>query len=131
MPNNLYIPIVPRIHPVIIIAYLNLFLVMVMMIVFFSFFANPVGYEVRMPLMGSGAAEINPPLNVRITAENVLYFNDKVVTFNDLKRELLKTNLGRGAIYINVDKRASMGRVTDIWQLCNSLGIAAVKINSF
>lgn len=68
---------------------------------------------------------------IRISAENVLFLNDKVVTLNDLKRALLKANITGNTIYVQADNRASMARVADIWEMCKGLGIAQVKVSVF
>ena len=113
-------------HPVLGIAFLNFIFLFLLLVVFFSFFAVPSGFELRMPVSGSGIDENHAV--VRITGENVLYFNGRVVTINDLKRALVKVNKANTVIYLRSDRRAAMGRVADVWDLCKGLGSARVKI---
>lgn len=117
--------------PILIIAYLNFTLLMFLLVVFYSFFARPAGYEIRMPSLVAQSLETSGVVTVRINAENVLFLNDKVVTLNDLKRGLIKTQTTNRTIYIQVDSRASMARVTDVWEMCKGLGVAQVKISTF
>lgn len=119
------------VHPILGIFYLNFIFLMLMLIVFFSFFANPVGYEMRMPSQENVGLIDGVKVIIRITGENVLYFNDKVVTINELKRDLSKISHLKTVIDVRVDKRASMGRVADICDLCRGLGAARVKIIVF
>lgn len=116
----------PPLHPMLGIAFVNFLLVIFLLIVHFSFFATPSGFEVRLPAQERSAAENHA--TIRITAENVLYFNGKVLTFNDLKKELLKINSTARLLYVQVDRRASMGRATDVWELCKGLGFGQIKI---
>ena len=127
--------IAPPLHPVLGLAFVNFIFVIILLIVFFSFFAAPSGFEIRLPVAGDpalGGAGANAfdesHATVRITSENVLYFNDKVLTINELKRALLKINTVNKVIYLRVDRRASVGRVADVWDLCKGLAIARVKI---
>jgi biopolymer transport protein ExbD len=119
----------PPLHPILGIAFLNFIFLFLALIVFFSFFAVPSGFEVRMPVIGGNIPD-EGHVTVRVTSENVLYFNDKVVTLNDLKKALmkLKLNASNALVYVRVDRRASMGRVADVWEMCKGLGVARVKV---
>lgn len=115
------------VQPMLGLAFINFVLVVLLMIVFFSFFAAPSGIEIRLPAEEGHTAE-ESRAGIRITSENVLFFNGKVVTFNELKRALAKIHLANTVVYIQVDRRASMGRVADVWDLCKGLGAARIKI---
>ncbi len=123
-----HMDIKPALHPMLGIAFINFIIVMIILIVFFSFFAAPSGFEIRIPSVQHNNAVEETHVTIRITGENVLYFNDKVVTINDLKRMLLKRDSINTVIYVQVDRRASMGRAVDVWDLCKGLGIARIKI---
>lgn len=101
------------------------------MIVFYSFFATPVGYEIRMPSLTTRSADTSGSLSIRINAENVLYLNEKVVTLNDLKKKMIKINVQDKTIYVQVDVRASIARVVDVWEICKGLGAAQVSLSTF
>ena len=127
MDSPLRMEIHPPLHPVLGVAFINFIFVLILFIVFASFFAAPAGVEVRMPVAGAVEGG-GSGVTVLITSENVLYFNSKVTTINDLKRELARLNKAGAVIYLNIDRKASMGRVSDVWELCNGLGAAKVKI---
>jgi len=128
MKNDRFVDIAPPLHPILGIAFINFILVIILMIVFFSFFATPSAFEIRMPVFGVNEGFEENRLTIRITGENVLYFNGKAVTINDLKRALQKTKAVNAVIYLRVDRRASMGRAADVWDLCKGLGIARIRI---
>ncbi|MBI4309585.1 MAG: biopolymer transporter ExbD [Candidatus Omnitrophica bacterium] len=126
-----HMEIAPPLHPVVGIAFLNFIFVVFLLVIFFSFFAVPSGFELRLPRLGpvGGLNAFDEPyVTVRITSENVLYFNDKVVTINELKRALFKIKAVNKLLYLRVDRRASAGRMADVWDLCKGLEIARVKI---
>ena len=122
------VDLAPALHPVLGVAFLNFIFVFLLLVIFFSFFASPSGFEVRMPVSSAGHGLEENHVTVRITGENVLYFDDRVVTINDLKRAFRKINAANTVIYVRVDRRASMGRVADVWDLCKGLGLARVNV---
>lgn len=117
--------------PILTIASFNFILLMVMLLVYYSFFATPAGYEIRMPTIAVRGVISEAAATIRISAENVLFLNDKVVTLNDLKRYLLRAGVVNGTIYVQADTRASLARVADIWEICKGLGIVQVKVSTF
>ena len=118
---------VPVFHPAVAIALINFCLLTLLLGGFYSFFASPSGLEIRMPRFLSAGAE-ESRATIDITAENVLYFDGKVVTLNDLKRVFIKQNYSNRVIYIHTDRRASLGRVADVWDLCRGLNAGRVYI---
>lgn len=117
----------PPLEPILGIAFLNFIFVFIVLLVFFSFFAVPSTFDIRVPSATDNTLEENHA-TIRITSENVLYLNDRVVTLNDLKKALRKFD-GRGmVVYVRVDRRASSGRAADVLDLCKGAGIALVKM---
>ncbi len=114
-------------HPILAIAAFNLFLLILSVLIFCSSLARPAGFEIRMPraVVSEG---LQNDQTIAVTAENVLYFNNKVVTLNELKKSLAKLDFRHQSIFIRVDRRSSMGRVMDIWDLCRALGSSHVHI---
>ena len=119
-------PFVPM-HPILAVAAINLFLLILLVLIFCSSLAKPAGFEIRMPraIVSEG---LQADQTIRITAENVLYFNNKVFTLNELKKNLAKIDFKYQNIFIRVDRRSSMGRVMDFWDLCRALGDSHVHI---
>ena len=65
---------------------------------------------------------------ITLTSENVMYLNETITTLKELRRELAKPVNKDRPILIKADRRASLGRVIDIWDLCRELGIEGVNI---
>ena len=118
---------IPVFHPAVAVAFVNFCLLAVLMGGFYSFFAAPSGIEVRVPRLLSAGAD-GSRATVDITAENVLYFDGRVVTLNDLKKIFSRQVNGNRAIFIRADRRASLGRVADVWDLCRGLNTGRVYI---
>lgn len=114
-------------HPVLGVAAMNFFLLLLLFLIVSSNFAKPAGFEIRMPLLSKGAS-LQGDQNIKITAENVLFLNDRVVTINELKKALGKIDFRKQNIFIRIDRRASVGRVLDVWDLCKALGSARVHL---
>ncbi len=114
-------------HPLLGIAFLDFALLMICIVMSMTVFANPSGVDLKVPLKAKGAIEGEVLAVIKITGENVIYFNNKVVTINDLRRLLSSTNFYNRELMIKADRRSAMGRVGDILDLCR--GIAGARIN--
>ena len=116
------------IHPLLGVAFLDFVLLVVLVVMSVTVFASPSGIDLKFPLRGgqeTSAGETAATIN--ITGENVIYFNGKVVTINDLRRFLSSANLYGRELMVKADRRSAMGRVGDILDLCR--GIPGVRVN--
>ncbi|MCA9406044.1 MAG: biopolymer transporter ExbD [Candidatus Omnitrophica bacterium] len=92
-----------------------------------SSFTFQSGINVKLPKAITSDVVKEENYIVTITSENVLYLNDKVLTLKELKETLEKTNR-QFPLLIKADRRASMGRIVDVWDLCRNLGIERINI---
>ena len=67
-------------------------------------------------------------LLISITSENVIFFNNKIVTFQELNQELNKPLNKNRPLLIKADRRSSVGRMVDVWNLCRKVGIEKINI---
>jgi biopolymer transport protein ExbD len=114
-------------HPILAVASFNLFLLIFLFLIFCSSMSKPAGFEIRMPRTVATEGLANNQ-TITITAENVLYFNGKVVTLNELKKSIAKMDFKNQNIFIRTHPRSSMGRVMEVWDLCRALGSSYVHI---
>ncbi len=114
------------IHPAVGVVFVNFILVVILLVMSVTVFATPAGIDLKFPSTGVSARE-EGAVNIKVTSENVIYFNGKVVTLNELRRVLASFNYQNKVIMIKADRRASMGRITDIWDFCR--GIPGVRVN--
>lgn len=67
-------------------------------------------------------------LVVTITGENVIYLRQQIVSNKDLKEQLSQFAGQKLPVLIKADRRASVGRIVDVWDLCRLLGIEKINI---
>ncbi len=65
---------------------------------------------------------------ITITGEDVVYLNGKVTTLKELSKRLSNNDIKNKPLLIKTDRRSSVGRIVDIWDLCRSLGIEKINI---
>ena len=93
-----------------------------------SSFTFQSGNNVKLPKAVTSDIIKEENLIVTITSENILYLNGVVTTLKELKRRLSQPNTKDRPLLIKADRRASVGRIVDIWDLCRNLGIERINI---
>lgn len=91
-----------------------------------STFIAPSGIKVNLPRAISSEATGAETLAIVITAENVTYLDNKILTLVELKTQLKKNR--SKPIIIKADRRSSLGRVVEIWDMARDLGISNINI---
>ena len=92
-----------------------------------SFVMQP-GIKVNLPKAVTSEVVKFENIDILITSENVTYLNGKVVTTSELKTLLKQVASRDQTILIKADKRASLGRVVEIWDMARDLGITQINI---
>ena len=92
-----------------------------------SFVMQP-GIKVNLPKAITSEVVKYENIEIVISGENVAYLNGKVVTLQELRPLLKQVAKRNQPILIKSDKRASLGRVVEIWDLARDLGISQINI---
>ena len=92
-----------------------------------SFIMQP-GIKVNLPRAVTSEVVKQENVEVAISSENVIYINGKVITAQELKTLLKQTAKAKGSILIKADRRASLGRIVEVWDMCRDLGITQINI---
>mgnify|MGYP001558477447 FL=1 len=92
-----------------------------------SFIMQP-GIKVNLPRAVTSEVVKYENVEVVISSENVIYINSKVITIQELKTLLKQTAKAEGSILIKADRRASLGRIVEVWDMCRDLGITQINI---
>jgi len=92
-----------------------------------SFVLQP-GIKVNLPRAVTSEVIKEESLVIIISGENIIYINENVLTIAELKSYLRQAAKRNKPLLIKADKRASLGRVVEIWDLCRDLGITQVNI---
>lgn len=105
--------------------------VILMLLIFFilsSSLASQSGINVKLPKAITSDAIKEENLTIIVTSENVIYLNNKIITIKELRRELEKSVNKNRSILIKADRRSSVGRIVDVWDLCREIGIEKINI---
>lgn len=103
------------------------FLLLIFFLLTSNFVMQP-GIKVKLPK--AATSEVVQPKNIEIiiSGENVIYLNGKVVTSGDLKNLIRQIARRKQSILIKADRRASLGRVVEVWDMCRELGVTQINI---
>ena len=93
-----------------------------------SSFTFQSGIKVSLPKAVTSDVIKDDHFIVTITRENVIYLNGVVTTMEELRKQLAKIVGSRHSLLIKADRRASVGRIVDVWDLCRNLGIEKINI---
>ncbi len=102
-----------------------------LLLIFFmltSSFTIPSGINVKLPKALTSDILKDENFIITITSEDVIYWNNRVLTIKELENELGKLTNKLRPILIKADRRASVGRIVDVWNLCRNLGIERINI---
>ena len=116
-------------HPILVIGFIN-FLFLVVLIMSTTIFARPSGVQMEFPSIKEGINTSGREVVITVTSENVIYIDGHVVTLNELRRFLAHGKFYKETLMIKVDRRASMGRVADILDLCRGIVGASVNVST-
>ena len=117
-------------HPLLAVGFINFVLMVVILIMSTTIFARPSGVQMEFPSFKEGTNALGQGVEITVTGENVIYINGRVVTLNELRRFLAQGNFRRDVLMIKADRRASMGRVADILDLCRGISGASVNVST-
>jgi biopolymer transport protein ExbD len=93
-----------------------------------SSFIMQSGIKVNLPKAVTSEVVKENNIVIVVSREDVVYINNNVFTNKELKAYLSKGNNSNKPILIKADKRASLGRVVEVWDLCRDMGISQVNI---
>ncbi len=105
--------------------------VILLLLIFFILSASlssQSGINVKLPKAITSDAIKDENLIITITSENIIYFNNKIFTVKELRKELSSPGNKTRPLLIKADRRSSMGRIVDVWDLCRELGIEKINI---
>lgn len=92
-----------------------------------SFIFQP-GIKVNLPKAITSEVIKKESMVVTVSGEDVIYLGGKVVTMADLRQELGVAAQRQSPLLIKSDRRASLGRIVEVWDLCRELGITKINI---
>jgi len=103
------------------------FLLLIFLMLTPNFIMQPA-IMVSLPRAVTSEAVKFENIEIMVTRENVTYLNGQAVTKEGLKLLLKQSALRNQAILIKADRRASLGRIVEIWDMARDLGISRINI---
>lgn len=111
-----------------IIPFVDLFFLLVIFFAFSLVFVFPSVVSIKLPKAITSDLVNDNNITIFVTSENIFYYNKKVVTLSEIKLILLRIEQKQRNLLIKVDRRASVGRVVDLWDLGRGLGVGKINI---
>lgn len=93
-----------------------------------SFIFQP-GIKINLPKAVTSEVLHEYNIVITITSQNLIYLENKAITSNELTKKLEKEVApGKKPVLIKADRKASLGRVVEVWDICRASGISQVNI---
>jgi len=93
-----------------------------------SSFTFKTGINVKLPKAVTSDTIKEESYVITITGENVVYLNSEIKTMKELTEALPTIKETKRPLLIKADRRSSMGKLVDIWDMCRNLGIEKINI---
>lgn len=93
-----------------------------------SSFTFQSGIHVKLPKAVTSDVIKQNQFSIVITSEDIIYLNGAIVSLDELDDRLKTLSKTDTQIMINSDRRSSMGRIVDVWDLCRKTGIQKINI---
>ncbi len=92
-----------------------------------SFVVQP-GIKINLPKAVTSEVVKYENIEIVVSGENVVYLNGRVITLAELKNLFKQMPTRKQSIMIKADRRASLGRVVEIWDMCREAGVSQINI---
>lgn len=92
-----------------------------------SFIVQP-GIRINLPKAITSEVVHEKSLTVTVTQDDLLILNENAVTLQDLAVKLEAAAKDNLPLLIRADRKASLGKVVEIWDLCRDVGLTKVNI---
>ena len=103
------------------------FLLLIFFMLTSSYIFQP-GIKVNLPKAVTSEALHEKSLVILITNTDVIYLNDRAITTKELNSRMRIAAKEKKPLLIKADRRASMGKIVEIWDMCREAGISQINI---
>ena len=109
------------------IFFINIFIILLVLAVFFPALISPSGLTVALPKVIASESISQKGLVVTILADNTIFFEDKKISAGSLKSVFLKQKPGF-QVLIKADGRAQVASLVEVWDISRQAGCRQVSI---
>jgi biopolymer transport protein ExbD len=92
-----------------------------------SFVLQP-GIKIDLPSAYNSEGVVTKRVTVAITAEDVVYLNNSLVTDVELEDYLIAEKDRISSVFIQADRHSTVGRIVSVWDVCKKAGLSQVNI---
>ena len=103
------------------------FLLLIFFMLTSSFVFQP-GIKINLPKAVTSEVIHEKSLIILINSRNYIYLNDRAITMSELSSRLRIAAKENKPLLIKADRRASLGKVVEVWDLCRDEGISRINI---
>ena len=103
------------------------FLLLIFFMLTSSFIFQP-GIKINLPKALTSEVIHRENLIIVITDDNSLYISDRLIDGEELSSRLEIARKEAKPILIKADRKASLGKVVEVWDLCRAGGIEKINI---
>ncbi len=103
------------------------FLLLIFFLLTSNFVVQP-GIKVDLPTALTSETLRLENIEIIISGENIVYFDTKAVTPGELKNLINQAAGRKQAIQIKADRRASLGKIVEIWDTCRDSGVGQISL---
>ena len=111
-----------------IVPFIDIVFILLLFFILSSSLTIPSGISVKLPKAITSDIIKEDRYIITVTGEDVIYLNNKVTTVKELQKLLKQAKEQNRPVLIKSDRRASVGRIVDVWDLCRNLGIEKINI---
>ncbi len=107
---------------------INVIFLLLIFLMLAPVFVSQPGIGINLPRAVTSEAVKYDNTQIVVSAENLIYLNGSIVTLNELKNsigQMAKRNL---AVLIKAGRRANLGKIVEVWDLCRDMGIRQLSI---
>lgn len=88
------------------------------------------GVKIDLPEVSSSKGVTVKRVVVMVSAEDIIYLNNNVITSADLEKFLEREKDNVETVFIKADLNSGFGRVMTIWDICKRVGLTHVNIGT-
>ena len=103
------------------------FLLLIFFMLTSSYIFQP-GIKINLPKAVSSEVIQKENLIIVVNASNVIYLNNSSISLKQLKSHLEKAAQLARPILIKADRKASLGKVVEIWDMSRQAGLTQINI---
>ncbi len=107
---------------------LSLFCLLLMFLIVTPHYIFPTVVGVKLPKTITSDIVPENTTTIAVTSEDLIYFENKILSDKELKEMLQAPALKKHSILIKADGRSSLARSFSIWTLCRELGLEKINI---